>query len=552
MLRLHPMVIMLLLSALVVSACQPIQAPSPGDAIDQPAIFIQGSSIHGAEGITFDPTGNLWVAHLLPEMISEIDPATGAILTQFDSAKGIVAPSDLVFDEQGVLYWASWYTGVVGSINEMGKVSIIAKLLPGTGALVRSPEGRLFAASCGMDDSAIYEIYPEQRQSSRLIVGDLGDCAFKAGSWGPDGLLYGARSSTGEIVRVNVDSGEIQPAFSGLTYPVNVKFDAQGRLIVADSQTGEITRIDPSTGVKTLLVTLTPGTFGLALDAQDRLYVSNEIEGSIVEIATDDTLRIVQPAGLIFPGGIAITDDTLYVADFLSVRQFNRQSGEQVASLYRTTASELKYLLTVAIDGDKVLLTSWLSNTVQRLDPATHTIMATYDDFNVPLNAIAFQGDLIVAELGSGSVVRAQGDDPTQRETLVKDLAVPTGLAATERDLWVADMATGTIWQIIANGVTLPEPKLIAQQLAVPEGLAVTDDGKFLVVVEVAARRLSLIDLSTGLVKPLAEDLAIGVTATRFFHPTWIFNGVAIDEEGQVYVTSDKSNVIYRFVLPPE
>ena len=62
------------------------------------------------------------------------------------------------------------------------------------------------------------------------------------------------------------------------------------------------------------------------------------------------------------------------------------------------------------------------------------------------------QDDWIVAELGTGSVVRADGDDPSQRIPLASDLAVPLGLAATEDALWVGDMATGIVWQLAAAG----------------------------------------------------------------------------------------------------
>ena len=75
-------------------------------------------------------------------------------------------------------------------------------------------------------------------------------------------------------------------------------------------------------------------------------------------------------------------------------------------------------------------------------------------DFAMPLNAVRFDGDLVVAEFGTASVVRASGDDPAQRETIATGLTVPAGLATDGENLWVGDWATGQVWQIIADGAS--------------------------------------------------------------------------------------------------
>jgi DNA-binding beta-propeller fold protein YncE len=308
-------------------------------------------------------------------------------------------------------------------------------------------------------------------------------------------------------------------------------------------------RCELATNECTVLTTLGPGQAQPVVDAQGHLYVANLIDGSIVEVLAEGQTRTVSAAGLIMPGGIAVVGDRLYVADFLAVRTFDRSQGQPLGMIYRHAGSDLRDPLTVAPDGENLLLTSWVYNTVQVLDPATQEIVATYDDFAVPLDAIRFQGDLIVAELETGSVVRAHGADPTVREPLATALAVPTGLAATDDDLWVADMATGTVWQLVADGAVLAEPLAVATALAAPEGLAATADGR-LVVVEAGAGRVTVIDPATGAVTPLAEGLALGIPAGEGIPPTWIFNGVAVTADGQIYVTGEKTNVVYHLALP--
>jgi sugar lactone lactonase YvrE len=101
------------------------------------------------------------------------------------------------------------------------------------------------------------------------------------------------------------------------------------------------------------------------------------------------------------------------------------------------------------------------------------------------------------------------------------------------------------VLQLVAGGKVLPEPELIATGLVTPEGLAITDDGQLLVV-ESSVHRLSAIDLETGEVTPVAEDLALGAPGWPGLPPTATFNGVALDAAGVIYVAGDIDNVLYR------
>jgi sugar lactone lactonase YvrE len=167
-------------------------------------------------------------------------------------------------------------------------------------------------------------------------------------------------------------------------------------------------------------------------------------------------------------------------------------------------------------------------------------------DFAVPLNAIRFQGDLVVAELGSNSVVSASAEG---RVTLGEGLGVPAGLAASDDDLWVSDWATGSVLQIVADGEPLQEPILIATGLAFPEGLALAADGTLLVV-ETGGGRLARIDTTTGEISTVADGLELGAEAVPGYPPTWMFNGVAVGPSGGIYVTGDVANVLYRLEWP--
>ena len=172
-------------------------------------------------------------------------------------------------------------------------------------------------------------------------------------------------------------------------------------------------------------------------------------------------------------------------------------------------------------------------------------MVLTLGDFPLPVNAIAFQGELIVAESYTKSIYRVKaGAAP---EILISNLGAPAGLLATQNDLWISDQVSGTILKIIEDGITLEEPLIIATDLDAPEGLAFAADGKLLVV-EAGAARLSAIGLSTGHKEIIANDLQLGLEGLGPFVPsTYIFNDVTVNAAGSIYVSGDVANVIYRF-----
>jgi hypothetical protein len=64
-------------------------------------------------------------------------------------------------------------------------------------------------------------------------------------------------------------------------------------------------------------------------------------------------------------------------------------------------------------------------------------------------------------------------------------------------------------------------------------------------VVEAGAARVSQLDLSTGQLRVVAAQLALGLPGVAGFPPTFVFNGIAVDGQGNAYVTGDVDNVVY-------
>ena len=231
----------------------------------------------------------------------------------------------------------------------------------------------------------------------------------------------------------------------GLSWPVAVKFDAQGRLYTTNPP--GIVRVDMQTGATEPVATVPYGIDNFAVDAHDRVFVSLLAEGTVGEALPNGELRMLGPAGMVMPGGVAIAPradgETVYVADGWLLHEFDGATGELRRKVDNLGPN------TVAWDGDNLLLSGWFGNGVVVWNPQTEKVVEEYYDFAMPLNAVRFGGDLVVAELGSGSVVRASGADPSQRTTLIKDLGVPAGLATNGKELWVERPCCG---QYLAAG----------------------------------------------------------------------------------------------------
>jgi sugar lactone lactonase YvrE len=489
-----------------------------------------------------------------------MNPRSGKIIDRLGTDRGVEGPDDLAFGPDGSIYWTSILTGEVGRLTPAGELST-QFVAPGVNPITFSDDGRLFVALDFLGDG-LYELDPELVDPPRPIVISTPDVPVPLGflngmDWGPDGRLYGPLWTQGQVISIDVDSCtatsdpwndcDIRTVTAGLGIPAAVKFNSKGRLHVIDHLTGELFRVKTKTGKKKLIAQLAPGLDNLAFDSRDRLFISHAQDGTIFRVSPRGCTRRVSRGGMIVPGGVAVLPrahgrESVYVADLFTLREFDGRTGRRRGvDRHFLAAGGLISPFTVAADGDNLVLTSWFDMAVQVWNPKTKEAVLTYHDVPVPLNAIGFQGDLAVAQLGTGSVVRASDGFP-----LASGLFVPVGLAASGDDLWVSDWATGIVWQIVDEGVPLAPPIPVAMGLSSPEGLAVDLDGSLLVV-EAGAGRLSRIDPTTGAVTLVADGLALGAEGVPGMPPTWNFNGVAIGPSGAIYVTGDVASVLYRF-----
>ena len=503
-------------------------------------VLVQGAAIHGCNGIYFDSEDNLYIGSVWGNSITIINPQTGTILDTLGPEDGVYSPDDVFIAPDGSIYWTSIITGSVGRIQPDGTLTT-QLVSQGVNPITMNDEGRLFVALDFLGDG-FYELDPNLEEEPTLLHGPMG--YLNGFDFGPDGYLYGPLILKGEIVRVDVDTNPatVETLVSDLTFPAAVKFDSQGRLHFADQMTGEITRLDMDTMEMEVVAQVTQGLDNLAFDSQDRLYVSHAHDGTLYQVLPSDETRIVLQGGLIFPGGVAAmmkgNQEHIVVADLWTMRVFEGGTGDLLkVERHLETGATLSGAVTVSVDGDNLIATTWLSNNVFTFDPDTSHVIDSYiDESWRPMDAIRFMRDIVFTELVSGSIKKVDNT------SIASGFYVPTGLASIGDDLYVADWASGMVWQVFDDGVLTMTP--LATGLSKPEGLTGDIDGSLLVV-ESGAGRLSRIDTQTGKVSLVAEDLALGHAALPGFPPTWVFNGVDVGPSGNIYVTGDIADVLY-------
>jgi sugar lactone lactonase YvrE len=509
--------------------------------------LIAGADIGSlANGLFFDPAGHLVIASVLANSLTVVDVDTHEIVGRYNQDQGVFSPDDLFITADGTIYYGNLLTGEVGKIDPSGVRSTVAQLPPGVNPVTMSDDGRLFVSLCFLGDD-LYEISLDGSEP-RLIAGDFGGCGLNGMDFGPDGLLYGPLWFGDKIVKVDVDSGEVTTVAEGVGVPAALKFNSQGELFALDTLSGNVMQIDTATGAVSVYAQLEPGLDNLAFNSEDRLFVSSYVTGEIFEVMADGSHETVMQGGLSGPGGLALLDDdTLAVGDFLSLRTYTTDGELLYMEPDIVAITSLGTVNTVEPDKHKgqVITTSWFTNAVRVWDIESETLLEDYTDFAVPLNALRFNGDLIVAELGTGHIVQADKNDPSQRTILTDVAAVPVGLATDDHDLYISDWVTGTIWQLIDNRHLLDEPRVVVTGLANPEGMELTADGSALIVVTPGSDSVVRVDIETGEVTTVAEGLGLGMPTSPGYPPSHIPSDVAVADDGTIYVSADVNVGVY-------
>ncbi len=528
-------------------SCKKVNTSSPTAEVEEAKTsLIQGSFFNGANGLYFDPNDRLHVASVVSRLIGVVDTDTGKIVDTLSQSAGIEGPDDLIFGPDGSLYHTSILTGEVGRRAPDGSTSkqLVA---PGVNPITFSDDGRLFVALDFQGDG-LYELDPNLEEPPRLIIKELG--WLNGMDFGPDGYLYGPIWSKGHIVKIDVDKATLEVVIDDLVTPAAVKFNSKGMLYTVDHNTGIVYEIDVNEKTKREVNRGFEGADNIAFNSKDELYLSHAQDGSLYQVMMDGTSREIIAPSLCNATDIEIHNNQIIAPDLLSMKIIDKNNGN-INSIKRHMIGRPGIIgpFTIDAEGDNYVMTSWFSNEVQIWDAKNDQQIADYHNFIVPLNAILADGELIVAELGmtigAAKVTRLVDG---QLELLLDasgGLVVPSGLAALDGNIYVADYFNGVVMQLTKDGAILESPKTIVADLKMPEGIQIGPDGQ-LIIVETGADQILSFDLGTKERKVLVADVPLGVPGPPTMAPTWKLSDVHYDDEGNLFVPSDVDNVIYK------
>ena len=526
--------------------CAASDPPEPADWTV--TVLAQGSPLHATNGMYFGPDGHLYVVSASSATVAAVDKESGEVLERWGPELGVRGPDDITFGADGSAYWTEFAFGDVARRTPDGTISVIASPGRGVNPITFSDDGRLFVSRCALGHE-LFEIDPEGGGEPRLITDQLGPgCGLNGMDWGPDGRLYGPRPAAREAVRVDVERGTFETVAADFRAPVALKFDSRHRLHVLDSGTGEVFRVDIETGDKELVGQTAPSADNLVFDADDRLFVSSYAHSFILEVLGPEENRTVMAGGPSFPGGLAWLPGgggagSLFLADRRALRELDPRTGEELHNVVGNN-TDVGEALSAYPYGGQLLLGG--ATTVSIWDPDGDRLVQRFEGFEETSDVLALGDDIIVSEYETGSVLRFNPAAPDDRAVLASGLDEPAGLAAHGDDLYVADRS-GSLLQVLDDGERLDPPRVVADGLAGPEGIAAGEDGA-LYVVEQEAGRVTQVDPETGAATPIAEGLtldsleqkSIGVTTAVGF-----LSDVTVGD-GSLYVSSYAENRVYR------
>lgn len=535
----RPLAAGLLAVSLILGACTSMTPVRPA-AWAAPEVLVAPASFNGVHGLAVDAKGRLLAGSVLGYSLWEVDRKTGAARVMVPAPEG--QADDIAVGPKGELAWTNYLMGMIRyRESDDAPLRVLAKDLPGINSLdFDRRNGKLYASQVFLGD-ALWEIDVTGNAPPRLIKKDMG--GLNGFEVGPDGMIYGPLWFKGQVVKINPANGDMTVINTEFKTPAAANLDGKGNLWVVDTKTGELSRVDLATGRKTVAKQLKPALDNLAIAPDGTIYVSNMANNSIETYnPANGELRLLTGGKLAVPAGLKIDGDDLWVADVFGFRRVNVRTGE-VTDIFRMQASDMEYPFAVGLSATHFALTSWFTGTVQLVERSTLKTSAVLHGLKAPYDAIPMSdGSVIYLEIATGNISRASGDKFADKTIVAQGLAGPVQMVLGKDGALYVTEAAGKLTRVsLADGVKTT----VAEGLALPEGLAQTPWGSF-IVAESAAQRLVEIDPANGTRRTVADNLPIGLHGGPGMPAPYVVTGVAVGADGIIYMSADLNNAIYR------
>jgi sugar lactone lactonase YvrE len=548
-----------------------------------------GAQMGTPTGLTFDASGNLFIADGSFNRVRRVDAKTGIITTVagngmagFSGDGGLATSSqlnnlnDVASDAAGNLFLADnsnqrvrrvgVKTGIITTIAGNGTAGFSGDSGPATGAELNFPSG------VAVDAGGNLFVADSSNSRVRRVDFTTGIITTVAGNG-----TFGSGGDGGPAVNAQ------------LGFPNGVSFDALGNLFISDNN-GRVRRVDAKTSViATVAGGGTGGDGGLATNAQvSPQKVSLDAAGNLFiaeSLGTSGVRRVDAKTGIIttVAGGGSLGDGGPALSAVL-----NSPDGVAVDAAGNVFIADTFDIVVRRVDGNTGIIANFAGNGglfIPGPSPANGDGgPATSASFGLPVDVVLDgAGNLFVADQFGEDIRRI--DSKTGIITTVAGngtggfsgdggpaLSAELNLSQSSRiaigsgtDLFIADTLnsrvrrvdpkTGIVTTVAGNGTQGfggdGGPALSAE-LSEPSGVAVDGSGN-LFIVDRGNFRVRRVDAKTGIIKTLAGNGAKGfsgdggsATSAELGGIFGLIGGLAVDVSGNVFIVDEGNERIRR------
>lgn len=197
----------------------------------------------GANGITIDDEGQLWIAVLTGDEILRVDHESGEILERYPTPAR-AGPDDLVIGDDGTVYWTGYTSGEVGALDPTTRESIeLGNVGPGANPIAQRGDGMLLVGRA-ITGTGLYLVDPAGGEEPEPLA-DPGN--VNSFSIGPDGLLYSPLIGPegGAAVAIDPEVGEVRETVAPIEgIPVALRWHDDALYVLTLNPGGVVYRVD--------------------------------------------------------------------------------------------------------------------------------------------------------------------------------------------------------------------------------------------------------------------------------------------------------------------
>lgn len=474
--------------------------------------LVKDTPFAGANGATIGGDGALYVVHTGDGTTTRVDLKTMAASEFIHPYQGIFISDDITSDGKGTLF-STGTTPLVGEvyrIDAAGQKTVIARgLTAPNGIQFNKKTGRLFVTEC-FQANRVFEIDPTGAKEPRLIVKADTIPVPEGFDFDPDtNDLIIPDMGSGRILRVNPESGAIQPIADKFTAPIALKVGPDKKAYFPELG-GAVYRLSLDGKTRDKLAQLPPGLDNLAITGDGRLFITSYWDATVYEVATDGSgkFKTLFPKGPNTLTGVLVKNGQLIVSDAIMIRTVAK--GEYAPTKLNAWASHGMPLTLGVVDGpgDQILWPDAVNNAIAIGNPKDGTFKPVAGGLNRPVAVVMSKTapKLYVAEYGAGQITEISLADGAKRP-LVTGLDGPVALAVVDDWLYIAEARTARIRRApLAGGKS--EVWLSSEVGKV--GALAADGRGGLIAVDVIGRRLLHIDPRKLAIATIADGLPVG------------------------------------------